>query len=248
MPLGLQFGQAPNRPASAYQGQSEGYLDAAGNAYSSMLGAGRNLTEMGQGLSSLWSSTFKPMVSQLAGQASYNPHLENQAGIDTQKQFENARGQMVRNATRMGINPNSGRFAGLEQQWGQALAAAKAGAMTRAARDERAGQFSRLAQVLGYGNPVLGAAQGALGSAANIAQGAAGGLHQVAGSYGDIAFETGANASLQELRRPNQAMIDAEARNAEWIAGRSGGAQPERPIRTDGLSYGWNRPLPMRIR
>ena len=71
----------------------------------------------------------------------------------------------------MGVDPNSGRWAGLEQQWAIARAAALAGAMTRARRAGSQSNLNRILTALNYGHGLQGAARTGLGDAAGTASG-----------------------------------------------------------------------------
>lgn len=58
--------------------------------------------------------------------------LRSMAAGDVQNAYDNMWGQNQRNLSRMGIDPTSGRYASLRDDWGRALAAAIAGAKTKA--------------------------------------------------------------------------------------------------------------------
>jgi len=58
--------------------------------------------------------------------------LRSMAAGDVQNAYDNVWGQNQRNLSRMGVDPTSGRYASLRDDWGRALAAAVAGAKTKA--------------------------------------------------------------------------------------------------------------------
>ena len=68
--------------------------------------------------------------------------LAGVAAQDVQSQFDNARGQGIRNLSRMGVNPTSGAALALEEQRNRALAVARAASMQRAKEQGRAEQRS----------------------------------------------------------------------------------------------------------
>ena len=138
--------------ATGYQGISEKYLGSAGGAANSILG-----------LANTQKSIASRAPSEYAGMAA----------VDSNKSYDEALGIQNRNLSRMGINPNSGRFAGLQQKWALARAAAEAGARTRGRLNAENLQFSRLGQTAGtFGNAVSG-------------------LRGVASDYGDLASGVG---------------------------------------------------------
>lgn len=101
----------------AYQALSERYLGNAGSAAS-------NINALGNRQSAIAS---RPMS-----------YYSDQAALDSNRSFDEALGTRNRNLTRMGVNPNSGRFKGLQQKWALARAAAEAGAQTRGRRQGEA--------------------------------------------------------------------------------------------------------------
>jgi hypothetical protein len=137
------------------------------------------------------------MYSSLMAEAAYKPDLVNEAGVTSAQQSENYRGQMQRNLARMGVNPNSGRFAGLSQKWSLQSAADKAGAMTRAARQEREGVFGKLLSSVGMGRDLLGSGASLVSQGSDMSGAGASGLMGVAGAYGDIAAGQAEEARLQ---------------------------------------------------
>lgn len=73
------------------------------------------------------------------------------AQADVAKGFEDAAAGTARNMSRMGVNPNSGRFAGVNAEQDLAKAAAVAGARTQARTTTEDENFRRLALGMQYG-------------------------------------------------------------------------------------------------
>lgn len=88
-----------------------------------------------------YQQTFKPIEEQMARDAMQYDSEENIArrqgiaGAAVTQAFSNAQQQATRNASRMGINPNSGAFAALNARLTNAQALGVAGARTGAAFD-----------------------------------------------------------------------------------------------------------------
>ena len=83
-------------------------------------------------------NTFRPLEGKIIADAqNFNSEAsQNEAAgkalADVEQQFGNEAAQQQRAMTRMGVNPNSGRFASMSTQMGMAQAAAKAGAASKA--------------------------------------------------------------------------------------------------------------------
>lgn len=94
----------------SYQGSSEQYLGNAGGSATQMVNIGNTMLGIAQ---------------------KTKRNFADQAAVDSNASFDESLGTQNRNLTRMGINPNSGRYAGLQQKWALSRAAAEAGAKTR---------------------------------------------------------------------------------------------------------------------
>lgn len=83
-------------------------------------------------------NTFRPLEAKIVSDAeNFNSEARqseaaSKAIADVEQQFGNEAAQQQRAMTRMGVNPNSGRFASMSTQMGMAEAAAKAGAANKA--------------------------------------------------------------------------------------------------------------------
>ena len=157
-----------------------------------------------------------------------------QAASDVQQQLAVQRGTANRNLTRMGINPNSGRFAALNNQFALRGAAATAGAKTNArfAADQLGTGLKMNAASMGRNLP--GTALSAIGTAANVG-GAAGNLVQqqnapmyqgFQGAMGGLQGQMGAlnsQANMMNTAYQNQ-LAASQADSGMWGAlGQIGG-------------------------
>ena len=125
-------------------------------------------------------TTFLPVERKLAEQAARGLNVEQftgQAVADVQQSFDKAEEIATRNLQRFGVNPNTGRFAGLNRKIELARASSEAGAVTSTRRFIEEEDFRRRAAVanLGRGLPALsvraggGGPTGAPGFAFNAA-------------------------------------------------------------------------------
>jgi hypothetical protein len=166
--------------ARGYQSQSEGFYNRAGQTYDTLGSYG------GQMLGD-YTGRWMPRMDQLWTESrQFSPEDNaNRAAVDVNAAYDSSRGQMQRGLSRMGINPNSGRFAGLQQQWGIARAAALAGAMNRARAQGKEENFLRAMRVLGLAQNTASMGAGMLGQQAA-------GMMGLGREYGQIAGDAGA--------------------------------------------------------
>lgn len=134
----------------SYQKSSEQYLGNAGGSATQMVNIGNTMLGIAQ---------------------KTKRNFADQAAIDSNASFDESLGTQNRNLTRMGINPNSGRYAGLQQKWALSRAAAEAGAKTRGRAQSDQLNMNYLNQ-----------AGGMFGSAVNANRG-------VASDFGDLASD-----------------------------------------------------------
>ncbi len=184
----VQDPSAPANVATTSQRQAGLNLSRTGNMAGRVSGVGNEMLSTGRGLLSQWSNRANPLWGKLSSMANQSPdYLVGRAAVDSNKSFDESKGVIQRTLSRMGINPNSGRFAGLMQKWGLARAAAEAGAKTRAAQQAGETMYSRLAQLMGVANNGVAQGTGLISGAAG-AYGNAGGMYNnLANQYGDIA-------------------------------------------------------------
>ena len=123
-----------------YQGLAEGALTKASNTFGSL--ADNPPGEFGDagiaaGMTDTTGGYAAPGTLGVVNTAStWKPDYASEAGVNAAQAAEQGRETMQRGLSRMGINPNSGRFAGLNQEYELAAAAAKAGAKSKATREE----------------------------------------------------------------------------------------------------------------
>jgi hypothetical protein len=99
------------------------------------------------------------------------------AAADVQQAAASQRGVANRNLSRMGVNPNSGRFAALNNEFSLRTAAAQAGAKTQARERARAQGLTNKMTAASMGRNLPGTTLSAIGTASNVG-GAAGNLVQ----------------------------------------------------------------------
>ena len=145
--------------------------------------------------------TFRPLEQQMASDAqnfnseAYREQLAQQAAADAGLAFQQTKAGNARAMASMGVNPNSGRFAGQERASDLGLAAMKANAMTGTRQQAEAMGHARQAEAIGIGRGLSGASTGAYAAALSAGNSAGqnsqmGGLNymagmgQAAGTYG----------------------------------------------------------------
>lgn len=106
------------------------------------------------------------------GEVSEND-LVGQAVTDNTIAYNKAWDAANRNLTRMGINPNSGRFAGMDQSYALARAAAEAGARNQARIQARNENFSRAGTLANLGKDYSSMGLNAANAAGNMLNAAA---------------------------------------------------------------------------
>jgi len=147
------------------------------------------LSNLSRNYEDTYNKNFLPVSKQIIDMSKVSPDfLGDEAAVDVGMAFDESKNIANRNLSRMGINPNSGRFAGLQQQWAIARAAAEAGAKTRGRRKAGDIQFRRLLQAAGVGSflPQL---------SASTARSAGGLYRNQASDLGTIASEEAALSS-----------------------------------------------------
>jgi len=170
----------PARAALSSQNRPDQFLNRVSGMANRTSALGDTMQAQGTGLLNKWGGRVDSAFNDASSIASREPSwYADRAGVTSNQAFDESKGVQDRALSRMGINPNSGRFVGLQTQWGLARAAAEAGARTRAAQDSEATRFSRLQNLLGVGNQ--GLSQGA-----NMLSGAGGAYSRAAGDFGDI--------------------------------------------------------------
>lgn len=151
--------------------------------------------------------TFRPLERGLVADAerfntdSYRQQVASQAAADAGRAFGISQQQNQRAMASMGVNPNSGRFAGMNAATGLQQAAARANAMTGArTRAEQMG-YARKLDAAGLGRGLAGASNAAYAGATGAGN-AAGANAQSAGQnyMGNMAIGAGTIAAGQNMQ------------------------------------------------
>ncbi len=112
-------------------------------------------------------NTFRPLEQGLVKQAqefnsdSYREQQAREAAAASGRAFGLTQQANQRSMASMGVNPNSGRFAALQQQSAMGLAAQRAGAMTGARQQAQQMGWARQMDATGLGRGLSGASLGA---------------------------------------------------------------------------------------
>lgn len=130
--------------------------------------------------------TYRPLERGLVADAqrfnteAYRQEMAGQAAADVGRAFGISQQQNQRAMAAMGVNPNSGRFAGMQQASGLQQAAVSANAQTNARNQAQQMGYARKLDAAGLGRGLAGASIAAYGGA-NQAGSMAGGNAQSAG-------------------------------------------------------------------
>lgn len=114
-----------------------------------------------------WKGNFQPLEQKIVADANNfdtegaREGLARSAVMDTQRAQQNAQAQASRAMAAMGVNPNSGRFAGQQKTMGLQNAAMRAGAATGARTQSEAMGYARKMDAAGLGRGMPGASSGA---------------------------------------------------------------------------------------
>lgn len=117
--------------------------------------------------------TFRPLEQQLVADATrfnteaYRQQLAGQAAADAGRAFGIAQQQNQRAMASMGVNPNSGRFAGVQNASTLQQAATRAAAQTGARMQAEQMGYARRLDATGLGRGLAGASAAAYGGATN---------------------------------------------------------------------------------
>ena len=151
--------------------------------------------------------TYRPLERGLVADAqrfntdAYRNDLAAKAAADTGVAFGQNQAMNRRAMAAMGANPNSGRFAGMQQASGLAQAATRANAMTGARTQADQMGYARKLDAAGLGRGLAGASSAAYGGATNA--GSQAGLNaQSAGQnyMGNMAIGAGTIGSGQQMQ------------------------------------------------
>ena len=116
---------------------------------------------------------YRPLETEMVNRVkeynteAYREQLAQQAAADAGLAFQNTQAMNERAMASMGVNPNSGRYAGLNRASELGLAAQRSNAMTGARQQAQAYGDAMLTNTIGVGRGLVGAANGAYGMAMN---------------------------------------------------------------------------------
>lgn len=125
-------------------------------------------------------NTFRPLEQSIVKDATEysteanRERMASSAASDISQGYSTARGESARQLSRFGINPNSNRFASLNNQLTMAEAADRAGAMTKARTDAENLGFARRMDAASLGRNLASNASTAYGVSLNANQAAGG--------------------------------------------------------------------------
>jgi hypothetical protein len=173
--------------------------------------------------------TYRPVERGLVQQAQqfdtadYRNQLAAQAAADAGRAFGQTQAATQRAMGSMGVNPNSGRFAGLTNQNAVALAAQRAGAMTGTRQQAEQMGWARKMDVTGLGRNLPGAStaayQGATGAGSAAGTTAMGAGNQYMAGMGQAGQTIGAGLNTQMQGLTNilgvQGSVYNQAQNAQ---------------------------------
>jgi hypothetical protein len=157
---------------------------------------------MGKNMGDMFQNTYMPMMQEQANAArnfnteTHREGLAQQAAADVARAFSTQQGASNRNMAAMGINPNSGRFAGQQRAGDLSLAAARAGAMTGTRRQAEAEGLNRVGSAIGQGNGLAGMAGNAFASSMNAGN-MAGNMLRAPGQDYMAGLQSGGNMMLR---------------------------------------------------
>lgn len=141
--------------------------------------------------------TFRPLEQGLVRQAqefntdAYRNQLASQAAADAGRAFGLTQAAQQRAMASMGVNPNSGRFAGMQNQNALGLSAQRAAAMTGTRQQAQQTGWARQLDVAGLGRNLPGASTAAYGGATQAGS-AAGQTYMAPGNQFMAGFGSGA--------------------------------------------------------
>ena len=168
--------------------------------------AQRQQMEQGADYYKYLQDTYRPLEKSIVADAqnfntgAYRDQLASQAAADVGLAFGRTRDMNQRAMASMGVNPNSGRFAGVNNASTLAQAANRAGVMTNTRNQAEQLGYARKLDAAGLGRNLSGASLAAYGGATNAGT-AAGASAQSAGQnyMGNMAIGSGTMAQGQQM-------------------------------------------------
>jgi hypothetical protein len=151
--------------------------------------------------------TFRPLEKGIVADAqrfntdAYRNQLAGQAAADAGKAFGISQQQNQRAMAAMGTNPNSGRFAGMQNATGLQQAAMRANAMTGTRRQAEQMGYARKLDAAGLGRGLAGASAAAYGGASQAGSMAGQNAQSAGQNYmGNMAIGSGTIAQGQQMQ------------------------------------------------
>ena len=152
-------------------------------------------------------NTFRPLEKSIVADAqnfntaAYRDQLASRAAADSGLAFSNTRAQNQRQMASMGVNPNSGRFAGIQNSAGIAQAATTANAMTNTRLQAEQMGHARSMDAAGLGRNLAGASIGAYQGASNAGSQAGANAQSAGQNYmGNMATGAGTIGNGQQMQ------------------------------------------------
>jgi len=184
--------------------------------------------------------TFRPLEKGLVEDAqnfntdAYRDQMASRAAADSGRAFGISRAQNERASASMGVNPNSGRFAGMNAATGLQQAASRANAMTGARTQAEQMGYARKLDAAGLGRGLAGASTAAYGGATNAGNSAgmnaqsAGNTYMQGMGMGAGTYAAGQGMQMQGLssilNNQTQTYINTQDSMLGDIGGLMGGA------------------------
>ena len=151
--------------------------------------------------------TYRPLERGIVADAqrfnteAYRNQLAGQAAADAGRAFGISQQQNQRAMASMGANPNSGRFAGMQNASGLQQAAMRANAMTGARNQAQQMGYARKLDAAGLGRGLAGASAAAYGGASNAGSMAGQNAQSAGQNYmGNMAIGSGTIGSGQQMQ------------------------------------------------
>lgn len=151
--------------------------------------------------------TYRPLERGIVADAqrfnteAYRNQLAGQAAADAGRAFGISQQQNQRAMASMGANPNSGRFAGMQNATGLQQAAMRANAMTGARNQAQQMGYARKLDAAGLGRGLAGASAAAYGGASQAGSMAGQNAQSAGQNYmGNMAIGSGTIAQGQQMQ------------------------------------------------
>jgi len=180
--------------------------------------------------------TYRPLERGIVADAqrfnteAYQNQVAGQAAADAGRAFGIGQQQNQRAMAAMGANPNSGRFAGMQNATGLQQAAVRANAMTGARNQAQQMGYARKLDAAGLGRGLAGASAAAYGGASQAGSMAGGNAQSAGQNYmGNMAIGSGTigagqNMQIQGLSNVLNNQTSAYVNTAGSVLGDIGGA------------------------